>query len=1086
MLLKVLLIQILFFISSSSLANELDFSKTKIIKLEEGWNFYWNELVEFPSKATTEPRNVKLPHDWHIKEDLPNFGYASYIKTIKSLDAGSYEIGLDRAGSSIRISVYVDDSRIAFSESGKVARTSEAFTASRKPTRLAFNLAQASDVSIVIQVANFSTFHSGSYYIPKIGLDNELSHSALTNRMIALFCMGLVFSTGFYSLMMWLKRRQDYSPFFLSLTCISAFLRLPARSPYVLEIIPDSYYEWILRLDYLTIPMGVFCFTAFIIASFSEKESKRTLVILMSSMSIGIIFSIFSDLFLVTQSLATLQKLALFILSYAMIVLVSACRRREPGSIAFCLASVLLVGSVGSEIYIESYHPLVSVLTPVAFCFFILVQAHFIASRAAHAHKISIELAEQLRKQEINRTAFFHNTSHELRTPLNGIIGFLELILKGRYGSLDDNLSEKLHKIHRLASSLKNQVNLILEIARSQHGAMELKVQVFSMFDLLEESEDLMQALKTKYTNCDFRIETRLDNNELQQTLKQDYEKLITILRNLIGNAFKFSDAKRSNMVTLSINSDPAKRILDLSVSDTGIGIPKEYQEDIFMEFKQVESQASRNYEGTGLGLSLVKKICDFLGAELKLESEENKGTTVSICVRTLQDSEAISLEKTKSVHFNKEVKPIIEKEPTFVEKRSQKILIVDDHEANCELLYDVLSEQGFSVKISHSGKSCLQLLTEWIPDLILLDVMMPGMSGEEVLEYLKKAEAYQDIPVILITARDGEADRLRGLKIGADDYISKPIIIEELSLRIRNMLTRLNLRDLQNQIENREQSLIVGELIAELSPEFANIGHSEKVENKQLLEKIKLLWESLRIPSALKVQHFTSSLEMQEFQRRLEILNASLPKDSKILSRLATLIASSQSSDMDLDFIWSEIQHYSKEELIQLEALIQFSRCYFKVQENNHTALQMLIEVSANEEIAVDLEQGLKITSKLISHKLFEYDLSLSWHIDKAQYIAMKRNHLHLILMHHVLLMIHRFDHELGELKIDQIECQKPNFICLEIKASGKLKPQHQNKHSLVAENLKARYKIVVEDKEESLTISLPRLARGEHKSVA
>ena len=217
---------------------------------------------------------------------------------------------------------------------------------------------------------------------------------------------------------------------------------------------------------------------------------------------------------------------------------------------------------------------------------------------------------KEIQEKEQSRTLFFQNTSHELRTPLNGMIGFMQLLVQGRYGAIPQAAEHQLQKCIRLAISLKNQVNAILDLAKSKKGTLALNNSSILLDELASEAEDLADGLLLRRSDLSFKSQRVWP--EAEGRFVGDREKLNAILRNLLGNAFKFTDPLRPNAVELQLRRD-TKRLV-IVVKDTGIGIPIEHQDKIFEEFQQISGDARRAYEGTGLGLAMVRDYVRLMG----------------------------------------------------------------------------------------------------------------------------------------------------------------------------------------------------------------------------------------------------------------------------------------------------------------------------------------------------------------------------------------------------------------------------------------------------------------------------------------
>jgi signal transduction histidine kinase/DNA-binding response OmpR family regulator len=434
------------------------------------------------------------------------------------------------------------------------------------------------------------------------------------------------------------------------------------------------------------------------------------------------------------------------------------------------------------------------------------------------------KLNADLIEKERARTAFFQNTSHELRTPLNGILAFVDLLSRGEYGQMGDRARTQLGKVSNLARSLLMQVNAILDLAKSRSGQLALTNTAFPVTELLDEARVVAEGLTVKDKGRGFAIElgAGLDRSAL---FVADREKLATILRNLVGNAFKFTDPARFNQVRLSVEITP-RRELVLRVADTGIGIDKAHHAAVFEEFKQVgDSSARRVHEGTGLGLALVQRLAELMGGRVELDSTPGQGSTFTVVVPE-QRTQTIVQVDPPAFQSTRVQTAIVSLPPpparSFVQDaanrphsgKGPRVLVCDDNEINCEVVRDVLGAQGYRVEHVLRGSDALASMQARPPDLLLLDLMMPETSGEDVLQSMRASGLLKDVPVIVLTARASEEDRVRALQLGADDYLAKPILGDELVLRVHNTLARIGLSQAVAERRAIEDSLAAAQKV--------------------------------------------------------------------------------------------------------------------------------------------------------------------------------------------------------------------------------------------------------------------------------
>ncbi|MCP3931882.1 MAG: response regulator [Bacteroidetes bacterium] len=419
-----------------------------------------------------------------------------------------------------------------------------------------------------------------------------------------------------------------------------------------------------------------------------------------------------------------------------------------------------------------------------------------------HRQKEKAALDEQqmreLQKLDKLKDEFLANTSHELRTPLNGIIGLAESLSEGAAGPLSDEVNSNLGMIASSGRRLSKLVNDILDFSKMEND--ELHLQLRSV-DLFTATDVVLSLLKPLAEEKSLMLVNDIPRNI--SMAEADENRLQQILHNLIGNAIKFTEQGK-----VSVFAEEKDDWLTVSVSDTGIGIAKDMQQSIFRPFEQGQGATNREYSGTGLGLTVTRQLVELHGGSISLQSEAGKGARFSF---TLPLSKAKRQEVAKPLQYSSlqtetskldysagELSPTQEDKqegPAIILNGDEqvRILIVDDEPVNLQVLQNHLSPQGYEVVKALNGPQALQILrNEKRFDLIILDIMMPKMSGYEVCNKLREIYPSSDLPIVMLTAKNRVADLVEGFQVGANDYITKPFSRNELLSRINTHL-RLN-----------------------------------------------------------------------------------------------------------------------------------------------------------------------------------------------------------------------------------------------------------------------------------------------------
>ncbi len=433
-------------------------------------------------------------------------------------------------------------------------------------------------------------------------------------------------------------------------------------------------------------------------------------------------------------------------------------------------------------------------------------------------------IAEQLRRVDKLKDEFLANTSHELRTPLNGIIGLAESLLDGVAGILPDKAHFDLKMISASGRRLSNLVNDILDFSKMIDNRIELSLKPVNLHAIVEFVLALSQpSLGKKNLTLINAVNPDLP------TIMADENRLQQIIQNLVGNAIKFTE---SGTVAVSIQEMTflgEMSFLPITVSDTGIGIAADKLEEIFKSFVQADGSVAREYGGTGLGLAITKNLVELHGGTISVKSKLGEGSQFTVMLPSVVSDQSSAFSNQSSAFSNQssdfsnqssdfsnqssavsgplsaigiqqptvepkfdrlEAKPEnrgLETKNRLLTAESLTILVVDDEPVNQHVLGNFLTLKNYKIVQAMNGLEALKLVEEGLkPDLILLDVMMPKMSGYEVCRKVREKYPHHDVPVILLTAKNQEGDIQEGFDAGANDYVTKPFHRSELLSRIQ------------------------------------------------------------------------------------------------------------------------------------------------------------------------------------------------------------------------------------------------------------------------------------------------------------
>ncbi|MFB2973847.1 PAS domain S-box protein [Aerosakkonema sp. BLCC-F183] len=402
----------------------------------------------------------------------------------------------------------------------------------------------------------------------------------------------------------------------------------------------------------------------------------------------------------------------------------------------------------------------------------------------------NVELARATRLKD----EFLANMSHELRTPLNVILGMAEGLQDSVFGEMDERQKKSLATIESSGRHLLELINDILDLSKIEAGKLELEISDVTIKELCEASVVFVKHLAFKKG---IHFHTNIPEN--LGSIEADERRLRQALINLLSNAIKFT--AEGGSVTLEVRLENAIETPELqeiitssipkssyhlcfAVIDTGIGIAPENLGKLFQAFVQIDSSLSRRYSGTGLGLALVKQIANLHGGTVSVSSEVGRGSCFTIRIPYLGSSQSDRMEVDRKLYG------AIASSVSTLE--SPLILLVEDNQPTSDTVSSYLKSCGYRLIVADNGQQALNLAQSQQPNLILMDIQMPEMDGLEAIRQIR-AQGQTDIPIIALTALAMSGDRQKCLQAGADEYLTKPIPLQRLSLIIQQILSENN-----------------------------------------------------------------------------------------------------------------------------------------------------------------------------------------------------------------------------------------------------------------------------------------------------
>jgi PAS domain S-box-containing protein len=384
-------------------------------------------------------------------------------------------------------------------------------------------------------------------------------------------------------------------------------------------------------------------------------------------------------------------------------------------------------------------------------------------SRRVQAEQALVFAKEEAEAASRAKSAFLAAMSHELRTPLNAILGYAEVLQMSTDAELTQRQRRWVQRIESSGRHLLELINDILDVARIEAGEEQLTLQPVDVADVCERSTQFVrtQALK-------MQLSLSLDLQHAPAQLLADERRLLQILVNLLSNAVKFTP--EGGRIGLSVTPDAERAEVWFTVWDTGIGIAEDDLPRLFRPFEQLDTRLAREYEGSGLGLALVRRLTELHGGRVVVESAVGRGSHFTAILPWHVSEPRVPREAAKPADTPA---PGVDSVP---------VLVVDDDTASRMVVVDYLTALGYRVREAVSAEAALALLAEELPAVVLMDIQMPQMDGLEAIRRIRAQPRLNGVPIIALTALAMSEDRERCLAAGADAYMSKPVRLSELA----------------------------------------------------------------------------------------------------------------------------------------------------------------------------------------------------------------------------------------------------------------------------------------------------------------
>lgn len=382
------------------------------------------------------------------------------------------------------------------------------------------------------------------------------------------------------------------------------------------------------------------------------------------------------------------------------------------------------------------------------------------------------------------KNEFLANMSHELRTPLNAILGMTEALQEQILGSINEKQLKALQTVERSGDHLLSLINDILDVAKIESGQIVLDCASINVAVLCQSS---LTFIKQQAQKKSIQLKIKLPRNLPDQVL--DERRIRQVLINLLNNAVKFT--LEGGQITLEVTKQESPKSshtndwLHFAIIDTGIGIAPENIKKLFQPFVQIDSALNRQYSGAGLGLALVKQIVELHNGKVGLTSQLGVGSCFTIDLPYTPESSEMLMGKRLAT--TSEFESPLTHQPIEI----PLILIVEDNEINIITISGYLQAKGYRLIVAKNGQEAIALTKAHLPDLILMDIQMPVVDGLEAIQQIRLDPDLVNIPIIAMTALAMTGDHERCIQAGADEYVTKPVKLKQLTNTIQQLLAK-------------------------------------------------------------------------------------------------------------------------------------------------------------------------------------------------------------------------------------------------------------------------------------------------------
>ena len=783
-----------------------DISNNELVLLNGEWEIYPRKYL-FPkdfSNSQYDKQYSEVPGTWAENGIMQEQGYGTYRAVFK-MENPSERIAIRVADIGHSFKLFINGDEVL--SAGKLGTDKSEVIPEHKYETITF--APKENNEIVVQICNYIFTSGGMYYPIIIGSEEAISNITKINQGKDIFLLGMFMILIFHYLIVStrvIKINKAPSYFFMA-TIIGMVYVLCSNERIIYWFSKNVSYKLVNGLFYMSPIWGGTFFLIFLKMFFPKENIKYI-------RNISIIKSAIFTILIIVSSVEVFGRFsnwynfsAFIDYIFGILICARALFSKRIGALTILISVAILIATIMADIgfYTGKFISVYGIFSPIGVLIFLFGFGIVIAIQFYKSFEETYKLSVELSRIDKIKDDFIATTSHELRTPLNIMIALTESAIEKMNSPVDSETKKNLSLVVSSGKRLENLTRDILDYTKLKYGDLKLTKTTFSINLILENVIKELSILAVKKN-----IELISEKKSVEIFVYADKYRIIQVLYNLIENAIKFTP--ENNIIQISLMEED--EIVAISVKDSGIGINKEDMDRIFSSYEQIDSSISRNYEGIGLGLAITKKIIEAHGSKISVDSKKGEGAkfTFYLPKKTMKSNENeeknIIYNRTETIYDSQEKIEIIgEKEDIIV--------IIDDDILNITSVSNLLKIEGYTIKGFVNPKEALEeIFTNSKVYLVILDLMMPQISGYELCQRIREKFSIVELPILILTARVQLASLLESMKIGANDILYKPFDSMELKARVGTLYSLKT--TMQKAIENE-----LSFLRAQIKPHF-------------------------------------------------------------------------------------------------------------------------------------------------------------------------------------------------------------------------------------------------------------------------